>query len=76
MQPSWPLSEWYWTAGPPKAWSPRVEQGEGVTTVTFCTFSGLGQEAVYRHIDTYKPGSYRFETDKTQMATGPRGYVH
>lgn len=32
--------------------------------------------AGYRHIDTYKPGTYPFETDKKQMATGPGGYVH
>jgi len=73
-QPSSPLSEWHSTTRPPRAWSPRVSVDRGVTTVTFCTYSGLGQEAVYRHLDSYKPGSYRFETERAQMATGPGGY--
>lgn len=75
-RPSWPLSEWHWAARPPRSWSPRVSANEGVTTVTFYTYSGLGQEAIWEHVDTYRPGAYRFEADKTQVSTGPGGYVH
>ena len=43
--------------------------------MTFFTFSGLGQEAIYRHTDTYKPDTYRFQSEREEIATGPGGYV-
>lgn len=70
-----PLTEWVWSGRSVKVWSPSVDDGEAAKVVTFCTFSQLGQEAIYRHTDTYKPGSYRFETERTEIATGPGGIV-
>ena len=70
-----PLTEWVWAERSPKAWSPSVDAHEAATVVTFYTFSQLGQEAIYRHSDTYKPGSYRFKTERTEIATGPGGVV-
>ena len=43
--------------------------------VRFYTFSGLGQEAIYRHLDAYEPGDYAFETERTVIAEGRGGYV-
>ena len=74
-RPMGPVSEWTWMERPPRGWSPRVSEGEYGTVVTFFTFSRLEQEAIYRHTDTYKPGSFRFETERKQIATGPGGYV-
>lgn len=74
-RPTGPVSKWTWMERPPRGWSPRVSEDEYGTVVTFFTFSGLGQEAIYRHTDTYKPGSYRLETERKQIATGPGGYV-
>jgi len=74
-RPTGPVSEWIWAERPPKGWSPRGVETHNTVVVTFFTFSGLGQEALYRHTDTYRPGSYRFEMEKTQIATGPGGYV-
>ena len=71
-----PLTEWVWAERSPKAWSPSVDAGEATTVVTFYTFSQLGQEAIYRHTDTYEPGSYRFYSERATLATGPDGYVH
>lgn len=68
-------ADWQWDGPRPKRWNPRVSQGKKAVKVTFFTHSGLGQETIYRHTDTYKPGAYRFKSDKKQIATGPGGYV-
>jgi hypothetical protein len=60
---------------PPRRWSPQVHEENSTVVVTFVTFSGLGQETIYGHTDTYKPGAYRFETERKQISTGPGGYV-
>ena len=74
-RPTGPVSEWYWMERPPRRWSPQVHEGDSTVVVTFVTFSGLGQETIYGHTDTYKPGSYRFRTERKQISTGPGGYV-
>ncbi len=67
--------DWNWDGPRPKRWNPRVSQGSKAVKVKFFTHSGLGQEAIYRHTDTYQPGSYRFKSDRKQIAIGPGGYV-
>ena len=73
--PMTPADEWKWTEPVPSEWAPQVQQEAKAVTVTFFTYSGLGEEAIYRHIDTYKPGAYRFESDRQQIATGRGGFV-
>jgi hypothetical protein len=68
-------ADWQWDGTRPKRWNPRVSQGSETVKVKFFTHSGLGQEAVYRHTDTYKLGTYRFKSERKQIATGPGGYV-
>ena len=45
-------------------WRPEVVQSSSRVTVTFLTFSDLGQEAVYRHKDEYTAGTYKFEAHR------------
>ena len=73
--PMTPAAEWKWLEPAPTEWSPQVQQEAEIVTVTFLTHSGLGGEAIYRHTDTYKPGAYRFESERQQVATGGGGYV-
>jgi hypothetical protein len=74
-RPMGPVSEWTWMERSPASWSPRVDEGDNAMVATFITYSGLGQEAIYGHTDTYSPGEYRFKTERRQIATGPGGYV-
>ena len=73
--PMTPTAEWKWLEPAPADGSPMVYQEAEAVTVTFITHSGLGEEAIYRHIDTYTPGGYRFKSDRKQIATGGSGYV-
>jgi hypothetical protein len=70
-----PLSEWKWSHRPPETWNPSVVDGDDEAVVRFYTYSELGQETIYRHTDTYQPGSYRFETESLEIGTGPGGVV-
>ena len=54
---------------------PQVAQDGNVIAVTFLTYSFLGQEAIYRHTDTYNPGNCRCETERKQIAKGAGGFV-
>ena len=69
------LSEWTWTEKSPRNWSPRVSEDDNTVVVTFFTFSGLGRETIFRNTDTYMPGSYTFEAERQEIATGRGGYV-
>lgn len=68
-------SAWQWQATKPKEWNPLVSKGSNVLKVTFITHSGLSQETIYRHIDTYKSGTYRFKSVTKAIAVGPGGCV-
>lgn len=59
----------------PKEWRPHVQMEKDRVTVTFYTWTALYEEAVYRHIDTYEPGSYCSKTEYTKIAAGPWGIV-
>ena len=68
-------SAWQWQAAKPRQWSPLVSKDSKALKVTFITYSGLGQETIYRHIDAYKSGTYRFKSVTKPIATGRGGYV-
>lgn len=68
------LEAWTWIQKPPDEWLPIVRISEPDVSVTFHTYSGLGQEIVYRHVDIYRRGSYCFTTTATPLAKGPGGY--
>ena len=52
-EPMAPAAEWEWVQPRPTDWEPQVVPDGDHITVTFLTFSGLGQEAIYRHTDVY-----------------------
>ena len=66
---------WQWLEAKPDEWKPAVSVDEESVTVTFHTYSGLVNQAIYRHLDTYTPGSYRHSSLTKTLAEGPRGYV-
>jgi hypothetical protein len=73
--PSGNTTQWKWREPRPTEWQPQVTEDGRKITVTFYTFSGLGQEAIYRHKDSYCNGSYCFKSRRKKVATGPGGYV-
>ena len=74
-KPRTPEQDWQWLEPKPKHWRPKVTIEKDKVTVTFFTFSGYQNEAIYRHTDTYKPGSYRYESQRTEIAKGKQGYM-
>ena len=74
-RPSGNADEWEWRLPKPFDWRPQVFKEHHFIIVAFYTYSGLGSEAIYRHLDTYKPGQYRFKSDRKVIAEGERGYV-
>ena len=75
LSPSGGPQQWTWVETEPAQWQPHVcEEGSSVT-VNFFTFSGYGQERIYRHCDRFSRGTYRFTTQCALVAWGPMGYV-
>lgn len=70
--PSRPAANWQWKTTKPRDWRPTVTVNGNVATVKFYTYSALGKEGIYEHIDEYRPGEYRFTTEKKKIAEGPR----
>jgi hypothetical protein len=70
-----PAAKWEWLQPRPTDWKPQVVLDDDHFTVTFLTFSGLGQEAIYRHTDVYSVGNYQFEADRQGVARGVGGFV-
>ncbi len=68
-------NDWAWAERKPRRWKPTVGKDSGRVAVRFYTFSGLGQETIYRHLDAHEPGGYAFETERTVIAEGRGGYV-
>jgi hypothetical protein len=67
--------DWNWLGPKPEEWRPIVLR-EGISvTVVFHTFSDLGRETIYRHVDRYKAGSYCFRSELLVLAEGPGGCV-
>ena len=63
---------WTWLEPPPADWRPCVAERGGHIAVTFYTHTALGEERVTRHVDTYEPGTYRFEGEEKVIAEGAR----
>ena len=80
IKPKWafdgpmaPAAQWKWLKPKPKSWAPTVSVKGDTVTVTFYTYSPMQEEAIYRHVDEYRPGEYRFTTEKTKIAKGKGG---
>lgn len=73
--PSGNPQDWKWTGAPPPDWTPRVEMAADLVTVTFYTYSALGRQAIFRHVDTYRPGQYEPSSRDEEIGTGPPGIV-
>ena len=67
--------DWKWLGQKPKKWEPSVYRSTNQVTVEFYTYSGLDRQAIYHHMDTYKPDQYQFKSDRKVIAEGPGGYV-
>ena len=67
----------YWRLdGPcPTDWRPTVIQDAKTTTVSMPVFGRVGAETITRYIDHYQAGSYRFETEYENIASGGPGIV-
>jgi len=44
-------------------------------TVRFYSYSRLGTERVFRHLDSFVYGNYRFDQESVETARGPAGFV-
>jgi hypothetical protein len=67
-------SEWEWVSESPEIWRPSCTfDFEGVT-VSFLTWSELGQESIDLCEDRYGRGSYRLESGGRTIATGGGGF--
>ncbi len=66
---------WAWMEPKPRNWRPVVRQNpEGVRQVVFYSHTGLGQERIILHIDTFFR-DYRFNAVEKTVATGEGGYI-
>jgi hypothetical protein len=65
---------WRWSEPKPVDWMPRAHVADDVVTVTFLTYTALGQEKIIQHTDTFKAGKYQFATQCKVLATGPDGF--
>jgi hypothetical protein len=59
----------------PSEWQPLFEQANDQITISFLTYSGLVQEAIYRHCDDFRDGFYRFTSKQQVVAHGRGGYI-
>ncbi len=66
---------WKWLVHKPRQWQPSVRFRHQAVTVTFFTYSPLGQEGIYQHTDTYTLGSYVAKSQSIKIAKGPRHIV-
>lgn len=67
--------EWKWLSPKPEELDPSVAMSDESATVTFYTISELGIAAVYKHVDSFRAGSYSFSSQKEAMAKGRGGYI-
>jgi len=67
--------EWEWEGERPDVWEPQVDDREDEVWVTFITYSGVGQQTLFYHMDRYTKGRYMFEATVRPLAGGPGGYV-
>lgn len=67
--------QWTWKEEQPERWEPTVTVEGDRVQVTFYTYSGYQKERLYRFVDTYRKGSYRFTSSRTVLAEGRPGFV-
>lgn len=67
--------QWTWKEEQPERWEPTVTVDGDRIQVTFYTYSGYQKERLYRFVDTYRKGSYRFTSSRTVLAEGRPGFV-
>lgn len=70
-----PRETWQWFDREPRDWAPTVFTN-GERQCRFLTYSPLGQEAISLNTDIYADGSYRFQRQSKEVATGPAYTVH
>ena len=73
-RPTSGIDQWKWLGPRPTQWGPQVRVEDDQVTVIFHTYSGLENEAIYRHTDTYRAGKYRAKVEQEKIAEGPEGY--
>jgi hypothetical protein len=74
--PQTPADDWTWLQPPPSQWLPEVQMKEASAIVTFHTYSGLGQESIFKHTDTYSSlGCYGSARHEEAIATGQGGFT-
>jgi hypothetical protein len=67
--------KWEWQEKKPRDWRPVVRQNSaGLQQVIFNSHTGLGQEQIVVHKDTFTAG-YKFDMDDKVIALGEGGYV-
>ena len=66
---------WEWIDDQPGDWKPFVEKKRKAIETVFLTYSGLGQEAIYRHVDRYPAGEHRPKVSTEVIARGGGGFV-
>ena len=66
---------WKWLSKKPEDWRPEVTRDRmDRWRVTFYSYSGLVQERILRHRDTFQDG-YQFHSEEAEIAIGKRGYI-
>jgi hypothetical protein len=73
--PTSSVEQWKWLETRPTDWRPQVRMEGDRVSVVFYTYSGLSQEGVFRHTDTYRVGKYRPRTQEKRIGEGPSGYA-
>ncbi len=67
---------WEWVKNKPAVWEPCVKFiANQMVEVSFYSYSGLGYERIYKHIDLYNSGNYVFSSDSDIIASGQGGYI-
>ena len=69
------IGKWKWLKDKPDEWQPSVCKGKKNIIVTFYSYSGLGVDVIYLHVDTFQPRKYSFKTKKVMIAKGGGGYI-
>lgn len=66
---------WTWVEKRPTEWRPTTTVRTNSIRVVFHTYNGLGENGIYRHIDTYKRDSYCPTSQSLVLARGEGGYI-
>lgn len=68
--------DWTYTGPRPASYNPTVTLSQEGATVTFYTYTGLGQDRIIRHTDFYRVGQgYQFKSETWSVAYGSGGFV-